>query len=159
MNRLSAKLRHPKIEAFFSPKGGCADQLANAITSAKKQVRIAIYEFNHRLIGDACIVAKQQGVDVEVVGDDKVNRDNAHSQVHALAKHGIPVYLDATHRIFHDKYTVIDGKVTWTGSFNYTYEAENDHAENLISIWSPVIAAKYLANWAMHLAHSKPLTS
>jgi phosphatidylserine/phosphatidylglycerophosphate/cardiolipin synthase-like enzyme len=43
-----------------------------------------------------------------------------------------------------------------TGSFNFTQQAEENNAENLLVIDDPALSAKYTANWNVHLAHSKP---
>ena len=51
---------------------------------------------------------------------------------------------------------VIDGQTVITGSFNFTKNAEENNAENLLVIRSPDLAAKYAANWKVHADHSDP---
>ena len=51
---------------------------------------------------------------------------------------------------------VIDGRTVLTGSFNFTKQAEESNAENLLVIDDPPLAAKYTSNWKVHFAHSKP---
>ncbi len=51
---------------------------------------------------------------------------------------------------------VKDGNTVITGSFNFTKNAEENNAENLLVIRSPELAAKYTANWNAHYAHSEP---
>ena len=53
---------------------------------------------------------------------------------------------------------VIDGKTVITGSFNFTKAAEEKNAENLLVINDADLAAKYLANWKSHVAHSDSYT-
>jgi len=50
---------------------------------------------------------------------------------------------------------VIDGEKVITGSFNFTKAAEEQNAENLLVIQDLPLAAKYLANWQAHAAHSE----
>ena len=50
---------------------------------------------------------------------------------------------------------VIDGGTVITGSFNFTRNAEENNAENLLVIRSPELATKYAANWKAHLEHSE----
>ena len=69
---------------------------------------------------------------------------------------GIPVRIDAQHAIAHNKIMVIDGATVITGSFNFTKNAEENNAENLLVIRSPDLAAKYTANWQAHAGHSDP---
>ena len=64
--------------------------------------------------------------------------------------------IDAAHAIAHNKVMVIDGEVVVTGSFNFTRQAENENAENLLVIRDGDLAERYLANWHAHEAHSQP---
>lgn len=50
---------------------------------------------------------------------------------------------------------IVDGSTVITGSFNFTRQAENSNAENLLVIaGKPKIAKAYEENFAAHLAHS-----
>jgi hypothetical protein len=69
---------------------------------------------------------------------------------------GIPVRIDDRHAIAHNKVMVVDGVTVITGSFNFTKNAEENNAENLLVIRSPDLAAKYAANWKVHADHSDP---
>jgi phosphatidylserine/phosphatidylglycerophosphate/cardiolipin synthase-like enzyme len=52
---------------------------------------------------------------------------------------------------------VLDGKTVITGSFNFTKNAEEGNAENLLVISNaPDLAQRYAANWKEHLGHSQP---
>ena len=73
-----------------------------------------------------------------------------------LSQHaGIPIWIDARHAIAHNKIMIIDGATILTGSFNFTKNAEENNAENLLVIRSPELATKYAANWNAHLEHSE----
>jgi phosphatidylserine/phosphatidylglycerophosphate/cardiolipin synthase-like enzyme len=43
-----------------------------------------------------------------------------------------------------------------TGSFNFTKAAEQQNAENLVTIRDSALAEQYTANWQKHLEHSEP---
>jgi phosphatidylserine/phosphatidylglycerophosphate/cardiolipin synthase-like enzyme len=49
---------------------------------------------------------------------------------------------------------VLDGSTVITGSFNFTKNAEEKNAENLLVIRDKDLAAIYAANWQTHVAHS-----
>jgi phosphatidylserine/phosphatidylglycerophosphate/cardiolipin synthase-like enzyme len=51
---------------------------------------------------------------------------------------------------------IIDGEVVITGSFNFTKQAEQANAENLLVIRDQPIAEKYTENWRAHAEHSEP---
>jgi len=46
---------------------------------------------------------------------------------------------------------IIDGNTILTGSFNFTKAAEQQNAENLLTIRDAALAEQYTANWQKHL--------
>ena len=66
--------------------------------------------------------------------------------------------IDGKHAIAHNKIIIIDGQTVITGSFNFTNQAEDHNAENLLVIRDHGLAQRYLANWHDHEAHSEPYT-
>src|SRR5205807_6025499 len=95
--------------------------------------------------------------DVKVIAIlDASNRTKNYSAADFLAHEGIETYIDSQHAIAHNKIIIIDGQTVLTGSFNFTKAAEENNAENLLVIHDAALAAKYAANWKVHLAHSKP---
>jgi len=77
------------------------------------------------------------------------------SKLAELAAAGIPVWLETKYHNAHNKVVVIDaaepGAIVITGSFNFTWSAQHTNAENvLIARNSPVLAARYAANWERH---------
>jgi len=68
----------------------------------------------------------------------------------------VPVRIDAKHAIAHNKVMVIDAEVVITGSFNFTRQAEQSNAENLLVIRDKLIAKRYTENWQAHADHSEP---
>jgi len=51
---------------------------------------------------------------------------------------------------------IIDGYTVITGSFNFTSNAEERNAENLLIIDDKSLASQYLENWKAHATHSEP---
>ncbi|MEI8376669.1 MAG: phospholipase D-like domain-containing protein [Planctomycetota bacterium] len=66
--------------------------------------------------------------------------------------------IDGKHPIAHNKIMIIDGETVITGLFNFTNQAEEHNAENLLVIHDCGMAERYLANWHDHEAHSEPYT-
>lgn len=142
------------LKAFFSPNGGCTDAVVAALGDAKKSVLVQAYSFTSAPIAKALVEAKRRGVDVRVILD-KSQRSEKYSGATFLANEGVPVFIDAGHRIAHNKVMVIDGQTVITGSFNFTKAAESGNAENvLLILHAPELAKKYGENWKTHLAHS-----
>ncbi len=86
---------------------------------------------------------------------DKSQCTEKYSSATFLKNSGIPTYIDDKHAIAHNKIMVIDGAVVITGSFNFTKQAENSNAENLLIIQSADLAGKYTENWQAHFKHSE----
>ena len=145
----------PPIDIYFSPKGGAADAVVRALDAAKQTVFVQAYSFTNKAIAEALLHAHQRGIVVHVILDKSVIKDR-YSEADFVANSGISVLIDAKHPIAHNKIMIIDGEVVITGSFNFTKQAEEHNAENLLVIHDRGLAERYLENWHDHEAHSEP---
>lgn len=153
---LQAQQGPADLHPFFSPNGGCTQAVVDQLNAAKKTVLVQAYSFTSAPIARALVDAKRRGVDVQVILD-KSQRGERYSSATFLANEGVPTYIDAKHKIAHNKVMVIDGQTVITGSFNFTKSAEEGNAENLLVINNaPELAAKYSQTWKAHLGHSEP---
>jgi phosphatidylserine/phosphatidylglycerophosphate/cardiolipin synthase-like enzyme len=142
------------LKAFFSPNGGCTQAVVDALNAAKKTILVQAYSFTSVPIAKALADAKHRGVDVRVILD-KSQRTERYSGATYLVNEGIPTFIDASHKIAHNKVMVIDDQEVITGSFNFTKAAESGNAENvLLILHAPELAARYTANWKEHLVHA-----
>ncbi|WP_303850644.1 phospholipase D-like domain-containing protein [Seleniivibrio woodruffii] len=105
------------------------------ISNAKQSIYMAIYMFktsdfkpgDTEIIKQALIKAAKKGVKIYVVMDDsnsrditgKINRETGSE----LKQAGINVVYDPKNTRLHAKTTVIDGRITYIGSHNYTVSA------------------------------------
>ena len=147
--------RAPLCAVFFSPHGGCTDEVVRELAAARAHVLVQAYSFTSQPIARALAEAHRRGVKVEVILD-KSQRRERYTAAALLARAGVPVEIDAAHAIAHNKVMVIDGNTVLTGSFNFTESAEKRNAENLLVVRDPVLAAQYAGNWQAHRAHSTP---
>src|SRR5580704_6731654 len=113
----------PKIEVFFSPKGGCTEAVVNALDHATNTVLVQAYSFTSAPIAKALVDAHKRGVKIQVILD-KSQRTEKYSEADFTAHAGIPTFIDAKHAIAHNKIMVIDAHEILTGSFNFTKAAE-----------------------------------
>jgi len=142
------------IQAYFSPRGGASRAIVDALDGAAESIFVQAYSFTSEPIAAALARAKRRGVDVQVLLD-KGQREHKQTKAPALRRAGIPVWIDDKHAIAHNKVMIVDRKIVVTGSFNFTTSAEDRNAENLLIIEDPKLAARYLANWESHKAHSE----
>jgi len=143
------------IEVYFSPQGGCTAAVVNALDAARETVQMQAYSFTSAPIAKALVDAHKRGASVQVILD-KSQRTEKYSLAGFLEKSGIPTFIDDRHAVAHNKVIVIDRRIVITGSFNFTREAEESNAENLLVIRDFSIAEQYSDNWREHFAHSVP---
>jgi phosphatidylserine/phosphatidylglycerophosphate/cardiolipin synthase-like enzyme len=151
----------PQIETAFSPDAGAEALVVKFIGAAQGNLRLAGYSFTSPVVVKALIDAKKRGVDVQVLVDDRGNHSKSSvAAMNLIVNAGIPIRTISTYAIHHDKYIVIDGRSTETGSFNYSQAAAHSNSENVLVLWNnPQVAASYLAHWENRWAKGVPVTS
>ncbi len=135
------------LSVYFSPQDRPGDAVVRAFTSARREILAAIYEFTETQIADALVAASRRHVDVWLLMDESVSRDRG-SQAFRLAQtfgsHArIRAGISGASGILHDKFAVVDDTRVLTGSFNWTYSAEDRNWENLVIIESVPVAQAY----------------
>ncbi len=139
-----------RVEVFFSATDGCKDKIINAIESAEKSIKVAVYSFTSREISEA-LIRKSHSVDIRVItdGEQAQSKFSKHS---FLIKNGVRVkiadYSDTKKRFIipkmHHKFMIIDDKFVITGSYNFTASAEEMNDENCVFIYeAPDIIKKF----------------
>jgi len=146
-------LNNTPAEVYFSPNGGCTEAIVKELNNAKSEILVQAYSFTSKPIAKSLVDAHKRGVKVEVILD-KSQRTEKYTSATFLANMRIPVYIDAKHAIAHNKIIIIDRGTVITGSFNFTKNAEEKNAENLIIIKSKELASIYINNWLKHKEHS-----
>jgi phosphatidylserine/phosphatidylglycerophosphate/cardiolipin synthase-like enzyme len=131
----------------FSPNGDATDVVVKAIKGATRQVLVQAYGFTSAPIIKALGDAKDRGVDVEAILD-KTNESKRYSGATYLSNHNIPVWIDDSVAIAHNKVMIIDRDSVITGSFNFTKAAQSKNAENVLLIaHAPALARDYYRDW------------
>jgi phosphatidylserine/phosphatidylglycerophosphate/cardiolipin synthase-like enzyme len=154
LGRRFGRLLH--LNVFFSPKGGCEDALVQAISKARREILVQAYSFTADPLTFGLVEAKKRGVDVDIILD-RSNEVERYSDLNILLDNGLHPLIDAEHAIAHNKVMIIDQKIVVTGSFNFTNQAENQNAENLLIIRGhKELVNQYRNNFMAHKAHSKP---
>ncbi|HUO44318.1 MAG TPA: phospholipase D family protein [Burkholderiales bacterium] len=164
---VSAQALEPALPATGSVQYGFAPQdrvdrmIIDAIDGARRQVLVQAFSFTHRGIARALIDAHRRGVEVAVIADREQTGTIRNSVVPDLARAGVPVSLDGEHAAAHNKIIVIDAGAAdcavITGSFNFTFAAQYDNAENAVVLrGNPPLCDAYRDNWQRHRAHAVP---
>jgi len=146
----------PSVAAHFSPKGGCQAALLQELKSARREILVQAYSFTADPLTFALVEAKKRGVHVDIVLD-KSNEVERYSDLRIFLDQGLAPTVDHNHSIAHNKVMIIDGKTLVTGSYNFTKQAEDENAENLLIFKGhPELVRAYRQNFLAHKAHSKP---
>ncbi len=139
----------------FTPGADCTAEIVDAVNNAVNSIWVQAYSFTSRPIAKALVTAKQRGVNVQIVMDKSVLDRPAGAW--NFVRNGIPVWIDKQPAIAHNKVMILDQTRVITGSFNFTYSAQNKNAENVLIIDDAGLAKQYLANWQKRQSVSDPL--
>ncbi|SFF22927.1 PLD-like domain-containing protein [Fontimonas thermophila] len=134
----------------FSPQNGqnsAEDLVLQTIAQARSRIRVAMFTFSSRRIAKALVEARARGIDVAVVVDPD-NGDGPRSALALLRAGGVGVRRNGHYARMHHKFMVVDGRHVQTGSYNYTYAAATQNAENVLLLRNaPALAAAYEREW------------
>jgi len=120
-----------EIKILFSPEGAIAEEIIRQIDNAQEYIDIAIYSFTYEPIAGAIIRAKNRGVRIRILMDRGQSKGK-YSKYKYLLDSGIAVIQDRHTGIMHNKIAIIDGRILFTGSYNWSKSAEERNEENLL---------------------------
>ena len=127
-----------KTEVYFSLSDNPQKAIIKNINQAQAFINIAMYIFTDREIALPLIRARERGVKVRLYLDqDQV--DYKYSQSRFLVQKGIKTRISTNNYIMHNKFAIIDNRLLFTGSYNWTFFANNRNDENLMIIDDPKI--------------------
>lgn len=131
-----------KTEVYFSLYDNPQKEIIKNINQAGAFINIAMYIFTDREIALPLIKARERGVKVRLYLD-KDQVDYKYSQSRFLVQEGIKTRISSNNYIMHHKFTIIDNRLLLTGSYNWSFSANNRNDENLMVIDDPEIIARY----------------
>lgn len=129
------------VQTCFSPQGKCSAHILREIEAAKQELLVAVYAFTSDDLASALVKAKKRGVVVQVVVDREFDRTNENSKGKFFDVEKIPVRRvsgaaakagDKDTGLMHQKFAVVDRRVVFTGSYNWTQSADIRNDENLL---------------------------
>ncbi|MCE2948559.1 MAG: phospholipase D family protein [bacterium] len=152
------------VQVAFTPGDPIDEILVGVIGQARQQVLVQAFSFTHKRIARALVDAHRRGVRVEVLADDRQDRQLGGSVLADLARNGVGVWLDTRQSSAHNKVMIVDSgtpaAVLVTGSYNFTYSAQRRNAENILVMrGNPALADAFEANWQRLRVHARPFRS
>ena len=120
------------IEIYFCPTDDCNKILTDFIGSAESSVHCALFDINLKDV-ISILATKSSSIDVKIVVDN-----NNYGEIT-----GPGVKQDDNSQLSHNKFCVIDNKKIFTGSFNPTERDAYKNNNNLLIVYSELLAKNY----------------
>jgi phosphatidylserine/phosphatidylglycerophosphate/cardiolipin synthase-like enzyme len=149
-----AETPHPNLEingvqfdVYFSPDDGVQTALVDLLQSAEKSIYFMAFSFTADSVGQVIRDRARQDVVVAGVMDAEQVNSNIGTEFDLFKQAGLDVLRDANEGQMHHKVMVIDESIVVLGSYNFTRSAETRNDETLVVIYSPEIAAQFMAEF------------
>ncbi|XP_028828338.1 mitochondrial cardiolipin hydrolase isoform X2 [Denticeps clupeoides] len=124
------------VETSFS-------RLLSHLLSARVSVDVCMFAFAHPQLRRALLLLRGRGLAVRVLCDRDYVKVNG-SQIGLLRKQGVCVRHDVSAVVhMHHKFAVLDGRTLLTGSLNWTTNAVQNNAENVLVTDEPALVRPY----------------
>lgn len=138
-------LNNSKVTVYFSPQDTPIDTaIIPCIKNAKESICVPSFIITHRGFAEELVKAKKRGADVKVIIDATSAR-NKYSTHTYMRNNGIEVKTENFAGKVHTKSVIIDDKIVFIGSMNFTKSGNVYNDENCIKIENPQIA-RYMKN-------------
>ncbi len=107
--------------------------LIEAIETTENQLRIAVAWFTNSDLFELLLKKLSNGIQIElVIIDDYINNGDFGLNFQDFIEMGGKLFYGKEENPMHHKFCVIDNRILFTGSYNWTYYAENKNIENLV---------------------------
>lgn len=123
--------------------GGVDAAIAADFERATKTIDAAVFDVRLPSLVDALVRAAERGVAVRMVVDYAANGEapDFRDAIAKLEAGGVKVVRDHRSALMHNKYAIIDGRILWTGSMNFTpNDAYRNNNNMLRTELAPLIA-------------------
>ena len=132
-----------QTEALFED---IADRIYLELEHAEKSIYIAVAWFTNRILFNVLLKKAQQGITVQLMlSNDHINQQSYvdYSQLN-IGSSAAYLIGDGKKELMHNKFCVIDSDVVINGSYNWSYKAEKNHENILITKGDHVLAEQFI---------------
>lgn len=123
------------IEAHFQH---ISSLIYKELDKATESIDIAMYFFTNKVLFEKLMDKADKGVKISlIIHDNYINLRYGGIDFQRLADNeNCRIYISTKEKPIHDKFCVIDGKTLISGSYNWTYAAENYNKENIMMVFN-----------------------
>jgi phosphatidylserine/phosphatidylglycerophosphate/cardiolipin synthase-like enzyme len=146
--------------ATFSPGGGCIPLILAELNQATSRVDVAMFYFSSDALVDMlCRLSAERGIRVRVLVESEMDKPATRLVLEKLRDHGVEVFVvePGSAGKLHHKCAVVDENVVLTGAANWSEAAEQSNHEDVLALYTPALAAQYLAHFDELQAKGIPL--
>ena len=144
------------LDIYFSPDDHVQAALLDLLHNASSSIYFLAFSFTSDPMSKAIQERARAGVKVAGVMDADQVKTNMGTEYDTFRMAGIDLRLDQEPGLMHHKVLIIDGQTVVMGSYNFTASAEKTNDENVIVIYSPQIAARYLQEFRRVYSFAAP---
>lgn len=133
-------------KVFFSPGTDILKSITDMLNQANHSLDLCVFTITDERLASDILECYQRGIKVRIITDDEKLYDNG-SAITYLKNAGIPVKTDHSRYHMHHKFGIIDSRIVFTGSFNWTYTASKHNQENLLITTNYDIVDQYTGQY------------
>ena len=131
---------------MFSPGTDILESISDLLNQANHTLDVCVFTITDERLAYDILNCFQRGIKVRIITDDEKMYDHG-SKIKDLKNAGIPVKIDHSRYHMHHKFGIIDSRIVFTGSFNWTYSASNHNQENLLITSNYEIVKQYVEQY------------
>lgn len=140
----SVTIAGTRVDTFFSPDDGVLAALVPLLEGAQESIYFLAYSFTSNQLGGIIREKAQAEITIAGVMDEEQVHLNQGTEFDPFRQAELDVRMDGIEGLMHHKVFIIDEKIVAFGSYNFSQNAEERNDENVIIIYSPVIAEQFL---------------
>ena len=135
-------------KVFFSPGTDIIESISDLLGQANKSLDLCVFTITDDRLATDLLDCLERGIKVRIITDDEKMYDNG-SAIQDLKNAGIPVKIDHSRYHMHHKFGIIDSRIIFTGSFNWTYSASSHNQENMLVTTNFEIVKQYVDQYEL----------
>jgi phosphatidylserine/phosphatidylglycerophosphate/cardiolipin synthase-like enzyme len=133
-------------KVFFSPGLDIIESISDMLKRANKSLDLCVFTITDERLAADLVDCLERGIKVRLITDDEKIYDHG-SAIMDLKNAGIPVKIDHSRYNMHHKFGIIDSRIVFTGSFNWTYTASKHNQENMLMTSNFDIVKQYVEQY------------
>jgi phosphatidylserine/phosphatidylglycerophosphate/cardiolipin synthase-like enzyme len=133
-----------RVENYFSPDDGVIHVLAALLNDAQESIYFLAFSFTSNELGDILRAKDEAGLTVAGVMDEEQILSNQGTEFDPFKQAQIDVRIDGIAGQMHHKVFIVDEEIVVLGSYNFSQNAEVRNDENVIIVYSPIIAEQFI---------------